>query len=61
MHNNLEHIPASAGSVAVGQALERDGACIVEDALTSDQLAGLNQDLEAQIALTTPETRTPDR
>ena len=55
----LERIHASAGSAPICAALERDGACIVEDALGADHLAGMNHDLDELIASTTPEMRTP--
>ncbi len=55
----LQRIPVSAGSEAVCDALDRDGACIVEAAVCAEQLASLNQDLEALVAASTPEKRTP--
>lgn len=55
----LERIHVSAGSGALCAALERDGACIVEDAVSAEHLAGLNGDLDGLIAATTPEMRTP--
>ena len=55
----LEHIHVSAGPGPICAALERDGACIVDDAVGDDHLAGMNQDLDALIASTTPEDRTP--
>jgi len=57
----LEQIHVSAGSGAVCAALERDGACIVVDAVNANDLTGLNQDLEGLIAATTPAMRTPDQ
>ncbi len=55
----LERITVGAGSTAICASLERDGACIVEAAVCTDQLGGLNQDLEALVAASTSETRTP--
>ncbi len=54
----LEQIHVSAGSGPICAALERDGACIVEEAVNADHLAGMNRDLDALIASTTPEERT---
>ena len=42
----LEHIPASAGSGPICDAMERDGAVIVEDALDDGHIAGFNGDLD---------------
>lgn len=61
MAPDLERINASAGPDPICAALERDGACIVEDAVNVEDLAGLNQDLEATIAATTPAMRNPNR
>jgi len=55
----LERIRASAGSGPICEALERDGACIVEDALSAEHLAGLNRDLDGLIAATAPGLRNP--
>jgi ectoine hydroxylase-related dioxygenase (phytanoyl-CoA dioxygenase family) len=45
----LETIPASAGADAIYEALQRDGGCIVENALSPDILDGLNRDLDALV------------
>lgn len=50
----LERIHADAGAGPICAALDRDGACIVEEAIGAGQLDGLNRDLEAQIAATAP-------
>lgn len=55
----LERLHVSVGPGPICAALERDGACIVEDAVGAEHLAGMNQDLDALIASTTPEERTP--
>jgi len=55
----LERIHVSAGSGPLCAALERDGACVVEDAVNAEHLAGLNQDLDALIAATPAEIRNP--
>ena len=54
-----ERIHVSAGSGRLCEVLERDGACIVEDAVSAEHLAGLNGELDGLIAATTPEMRTP--
>ncbi len=54
----LERIHVSAGLGPICAALERDGACIVEDAVGSDHLSGMNQDLDELIASTSPEEGT---
>ncbi|MFT7597439.1 MAG: ectoine hydroxylase-related dioxygenase (phytanoyl-CoA dioxygenase family) [Acidimicrobiales bacterium] len=55
----LERIHVSAGAGAVCEAVERDGACVVEDAVSAEHLTGLNQDLEALIAATPTEIPNP--
>ncbi len=50
----LERIEADAGADPICAALVRDGACVVKNALSPDSLAGLNRDLEAQVAAATP-------
>ncbi len=55
----LERVHVSAGSGPICAALDRDGACIVEDAADPDVVAGLNGDLEQLIDASTPEMRRP--
>ena len=55
----LERVHVSEGSAPLCEALERDGACVVEDAVNPEHLAGLNQDLEALVAATPPEIPHP--
>ena len=59
MPPSLERLPGTAGSADLCALLERDGAVIVEDALTAEQLAGLNGDLDRLIAATAPGLRHP--
>lgn len=54
----LARVPASAGAGPICGALERDGACIVDDAVNAEHLAGINHDLDDLIASTTPTMRT---
>ncbi len=56
---NLERIHATEGSSPLIEALEADGACIVEDALSVDLLGDLNQDLDALVAAANPGPRHP--
>lgn len=55
----IQTIPRSLGAEGICGALEQDGACIVEDAITPEFLAGLNQDLDRLIAQTDPGLRNP--
>ena len=55
----LERMHVSAGSGPICAALERDGACVVEDAVSAEYRAGLNHDLDALIAAAAPEMRNP--
>ena len=57
--SELERIDVKAGSGPLCEALERDGACVVEGAVGAEHLAGLNQDLDALIAAAAPEMRNP--
>jgi ectoine hydroxylase-related dioxygenase (phytanoyl-CoA dioxygenase family) len=57
----LERLDATAGSGPLCAALTRDGACVVEGAVSTEHLAGLNHDLEALISTTTPQMRNPNR
>ena len=56
---SLQVVPRSAGAASICAAMERDGACIVEDALAPDVLDGLNGDLDVLIAGTKPGLRNP--
>ncbi len=55
----IETINASLGSGPICEAMARDGACIVEDAVGTGYLTGLNNDLDALIAATELEGQTP--
>ena len=46
----LSRIPWNAGAGEVCSALNRDGACIVEDAANANYLAGLNRDFDSLVA-----------
>lgn len=50
----LQRIHASEGSPALCEALAADGVCIVEEALSSEHLDGLNRDLDSIVASTSP-------
>lgn len=56
---SLERLTGAAGSAELCELLERDGAVIVEGALTAAQLDGLNADLDRLIAATAPGLRHP--
>jgi len=55
----LDRIPASAGSGALREAMDRDGAVIVEDAVGAGHLAALNRDFDGVVAGTAPGLRHP--
>ena len=46
---HLEAVPSNTDTAAVMQILERDGAVILEDLLTEDQVARLNADLDSHL------------
>lgn len=52
-------IPRSLGADVICEVMERDGACIVEDAVSSDFLEGMNADLDRLISTTEPGLRNP--
>ena len=56
---SIEHVEGNADPVKLAELLRRDGAAIVHDALTPDQLAGLNADLDDTIKATSPGLRNP--
>ena len=56
---SLERIHSSAGSALICEAMQRDGACIVEDAIESAYVSGLNRDLDDLIETTAPGLRNP--
>jgi len=58
--NQIRRVEASKGVGPLNAALERDGACVVAGALTPEQLSGLNADLDAVIASSSPESRNPN-
>ena len=55
----LERVNVETDSTELYQLLERDGAVVVEQALSEQQLAGLNKDLDQIIAATAPGLRAP--
>ncbi|NKB99577.1 MAG: mitomycin antibiotic biosynthesis protein [Pseudomonadales bacterium] len=55
----LETISRDLGVAAISSALERDGACIVEQAISPELLDGMNTDLDRLIAKTGPGLRNP--
>lgn len=57
MEPTLERVDTSTDPKELAGLLERDGAVIVEDAVTPPQLAGLNRDLDGVIAETAPGLR----
>lgn len=54
MTPRLERLYGATESAVLCELLERDGAVVVEDALTAPQLKGLNGDLDRTIAETPP-------
>ncbi len=59
MTKGLERVEGSIEATDLAELLLRDGAVIVNDALTPGQLAGLNADLDDAIAATAPGLRNP--
>lgn len=59
MANELQRVEGSIEAADLADILLRDGAVIVKDALTPEQLAGLNGDLDDAIAATAPGLRNP--
>lgn len=55
----IEHVQTSTAPEDVFALLERDGAVVVENILTADQVRGLNQELDAFIAAAGPGLRHP--
>lgn len=55
----IERVPGDIDPQALASLLRRDGAIIVQDALTATQLAGLNADLDDTINATAPGLRNP--
>lgn len=60
MTEQLEHVDATINPHELCNLLERDGAVIVENALSFDQLAALNDELDGIVAATDPGVRNPD-
>jgi ectoine hydroxylase-related dioxygenase (phytanoyl-CoA dioxygenase family) len=58
--SEIERVEASAGVEPLIAALDRDGVCVVAGALTSEQLSGLNGELDDVIAANSPESRNPN-
>lgn len=59
MATKLERVDASLDAKQLSKALLRDGAVIVNNALRSDQLAGINSELDDAIAGIAPGLRHP--
>jgi len=59
MAAGLERVEATIASADLADILRRDGAAIVEHALTPDQLSRLNADLDTAVAATKPGLRHP--
>ena len=59
MKPSLERLGGAVNSGQLCDLLKRDGAAVVEDALTAEQLAGLNADLERIVSATAPGLRHP--
>ena len=59
MAAQLERVDSSLNSAELSQILQRDGAVIVTNALSSDQLVGINRELDDVIAATAPGLRHP--
>lgn len=55
----LEAISKDLGASAICSAMERDGACIVENAISPELLEGMNNDLDRLISTTEPGLRNP--
>lgn len=55
----LRRIRATDGPDAICEALDIDGACIVDDAVSADHLAGLNADLDSLVEATEAGTTNP--
>ena len=60
MEAQIERVQRSIKSDALCGLLERDGAVIMEDALTPVQLKSLNDELEGRVAASTPGVEHPD-
>ncbi len=59
MPPKLERLDGRVSSATLCDVLQRDGAVVVENALSATQLAGLNHDLDHIIATTPPGVRHP--
>jgi ectoine hydroxylase-related dioxygenase (phytanoyl-CoA dioxygenase family) len=59
MTSDIQHIENTAPSTEVCRLLERDGAVIVDDILSSEQLANLNSELDTDVLNTKPGLRHP--
>ena len=59
MATQLQRVDSSLDAKELSKILNRDGAVIVTNALSSDQLAGINSELDAAIAGTAPGLRNP--
>lgn len=56
---SIQRVEGNADPVELAALLRRDGAAIVHDALTPDQLTGLNAELDDTINATSPGLRFP--
>ena len=59
MTNQLEQIDSSTSAKDMAVVLRRDGAAIVTNALSTQQLASINHELDVAIAGTAPGLRNP--
>ena len=59
MAAELQRLKSSVSSAEICQILERDGAVVVEDMLSPEQLARLNSELDSFVEATAPGLRHP--
>ena len=59
MTKDLERVDGTIGATDLADILRRDGAAVVKDVLTTDQLSRLNADLDDAVAATAPGLRNP--
>ena len=59
MTSGLERLDATTNTAQLCEALQRDGAVVVEGALSGDQLGALNADFDRIVAATMPGLRHP--
>ena len=59
MSSDIQHVSCVAFSNKICQLLERDGAVIVDNILTPQQLTNLNVELDVDVLKTRPGLRNP--